>query len=196
MALTLPGQRSAHPAGSGRNQLATVMALHGGPPLVAEPSVAPVRLDLEALFRLANLYGTSCVTPWSEGGDPGLTERVYELLELSEDFEVWVIHWPTDGLLALHDHGGSSGALWVVSGTLEEGALSKGRTYEQRRIGAGQGTAFGAEHIHDVVNTGTEVATSVHVYSPPMEKMTFFTLGATGLSVDRTDYRADPAWAP
>jgi mannose-6-phosphate isomerase-like protein (cupin superfamily) len=158
--------------------------------------MSPIRLGPDALFRLANLYGTSCVTPWSDRGEPELTERIYELLELSEGFEVWVIHWPTDGLLALHDHGGSSGAMWVVSGVLEEGTVSKARTYESRSIVAGQGTTFGAEYIHDVVNTGTEVATSVHVYSPPMEKMTFFQLGAAGLSADRTDYRADPAWAP
>jgi hypothetical protein len=50
--------------------------------------------------------------------------------------------------------------------------------------------------VHDVVNPGSDVATSVHVYSPPMEKMTFFTLGAEGLVPDRTDYRADPTWAP
>jgi hypothetical protein len=29
-----------------------------------------------------------------------------------------------------------------------------------------------------------------------MEKMTFFTLGVAGLTPDRTEYRADPAWAP
>jgi mannose-6-phosphate isomerase-like protein (cupin superfamily) len=196
MALRLSGQRSAHPAGSGWGQLAPVLPLRRRPPLVPEQSIAPIRLGGDALFRLANLYGTSCVTAWTDRGTPELTERIYELLELSDDFEVWVIHWPTDGVLALHDHGGSSGALWVVSGALEEGSLSKARTYERRSIAAGQGTSFGAEHVHDVVNTGTEVATSVHVYSPPMEKMTFFRLGAAGLSADRTDYRADPAWAP
>lgn len=189
-------QRSAHPAGSGLRQLAPVTDLVWAPGLAPERSSSSVSLDVEALAGLATLYGSSCVTPWSERGEPALTERVYELLELSEDFEVWVIHWPPDGLLQLHDHGGSSGALWVVSGALGEGTVSSGRTYERRRIGAGQGTNFGPEHVHDVVNTGPEVATSVHVYSPPMEKMTFFTLGVAGLTPDRTEYRADPAWAP
>jgi len=71
--------------------------------------------------------------------------------------------------------------------------VSDGRTYERRRI---EGTSFGPQYGHDVANIGTEVATSVHVYSPPMEKMTSFALGAAGLTPDRTEYRADPAWAP
>jgi len=135
------------------------------------------------------------VTPWWSTDELELTERAYELLEISEDFEVWVIHWPTDGVLQLHDHGGSNGALWVVSGVLEEGSISTGHTYERRRIEAGHGTSFGPGHLHDVVNAGTETATSVHVYSPPMEKMTFFTLGTGGLTLDRTEYPADPTWA-
>jgi predicted metal-dependent enzyme (double-stranded beta helix superfamily) len=83
-----------------------------------------------------------------------------------------------------------------VSGALEEGTVSGPSTYERRPIAAGQGTSFGPEHIHDVANTGSAVATSVHVYSPPMEKMTFFSLSEAGLTPDRTEYRADPAWAP
>jgi mannose-6-phosphate isomerase-like protein (cupin superfamily) len=196
MALTLPRERSAHPAGSGLGEVAPVIPLAAGRRLINDGASAAVRLDPEALTRLACLYASSCVTPWSEREEPELTERAYELLELSAYFEVWVIHWPTDGLLSLHDHGGSSGALWVVSGALEEGSVSMGRAVHRRTIEAGHGTSFGPEHVHDVVNTGTEVATSVHVYSPPMEKMTFFTLDDAGLSADRTEYRADPAWAP
>jgi mannose-6-phosphate isomerase-like protein (cupin superfamily) len=196
MAPTLHRQRSTHPAGSGLGRLAPVTPLHSAPSVAHENRSSAVRLDADALERLATLYGSSCVTPWSERDEGRLSERVYELLESSEDFEVWVIHWPTDGLLRLHDHGGSSGALWVVSGALEEGIVSDGRTYERRRIEAGRGTSFGPQYVHDVANIGAEVATSVHVYSPPMEKMTFFALGAAGLTPDRTEYRADPAWAP
>jgi hypothetical protein len=196
MATTLHRGRSTHPAGSALGQLAPVVPLHPVPSEAHENRSSAVRLDADALGGLASLYGSSCVTPWSERDEAGLSERVYELLELSCDFEVWVIHWPTDGRLRLHDHGGSSGALWVVSGALEEGIASHGRTYTQRRIEAGRGNSFGPEYVHDVANIGPEVATSVHVYSPPMEKMTFFALSEAGLTPDRTEYRADPAWAP
>ena len=194
MSLTRERRTSQHPAGSGLRGPATVLPY--ARPESPEASPAAVRLDEESLSSLARLFGTSCVTPWSERGEGALDARAYELLELFDHFEVWVIHWPTDGLLQLHDHGGSSGALYVVSGSLDEGTVSVEGTYERRSIGAGQGTSFGPRHVHDVVNPGPGIATSVHVYSPPMEKMTFFTLGAGGLVPGRTDYRADPTWAP
>lgn len=193
MAPTLHRQHGSHPAGSGLRQPARVTCLDPVP--TDGQTSSGVRLDVEAIAGLARLYGSSCVTPWSSTDELELTERAYELLEISEDFEVWVIHWPTDGVLQLHDHGGSAGALWVVSGALEEGSISTGHTYERQRIEAGHGISFGSGHLHDVVNVGTEIATSVHVYSPPMEKMTFFTLGTGGLTLDRTEYPADPAWA-
>lgn len=194
MSLTRERQTSDHPAGSGLRAQATVLSF--ARPASPEASPGAIRLDEDSLSSLARLFGSSCVTPWSERGDGALDARAYELVELSDHFEVWVIHWPSDGALQLHDHGGSSGALYVVSGSLDEGAVSVANTYDHRSIGAGQGTSFGPRYVHDVVNSGPDVATSVHVYSPPMEKMTFFTLGAEGLVPDRTDYRADPTWAP
>ena len=128
--------------------------------------------------------------------DPTLTERRYELLELTDELEIWAIHWPKDQGLELHDHGGSSGALWVVDGALEEHSLGRGGGLIHRTLEVGGGSAFGPSHIHDVVNIGDVPATSVHVYSPPMASMTFYRQEGPGLVVERAEYRADPAWAP
>jgi Cysteine dioxygenase type I len=125
-----------------------------------------------------------------------LPTRSYELLELTDDLEIWAIHWPRDQGLELHDHGGSSGALWVVDGALEEHSLGRGGGLIHRTLEVGGGSAFGPTHIHDVVNTGDVPATSVHVYSPPMASMTFYRREGSGLVVERAEYRADPAWAP
>ena len=57
---------------------------------------------------------------WLPRATPGLAERSYELLELTDELEIWAIHWPQGQGLELHDHGGSVGALWVVEGILEE----------------------------------------------------------------------------
>jgi hypothetical protein len=127
---------------------------------------------------------------------PGLTERQYELLELTDELEIWAIHWPQGRGLELHDHGGSVGALWVVSGTLEEHYVEAHRTTARRTLAAGGGAAFGPTYIHDVVNAQPAPATSVHAYSPPMPSMTFYRSEAQGLIVDRAEYRADPSWAP
>jgi hypothetical protein len=128
--------------------------------------------------------------------EPGLTKRSYELLELTDELEIWAIHWPQRQGLELHDHGGSVGALWVVEGTLEEHYVRPEVTLGRRSIVAGGGAAFGPHYVHDVVNAQAAPATSVHAYSPPMASMTFYRQEERGLVVDRAEYRADPSWAP
>jgi predicted metal-dependent enzyme (double-stranded beta helix superfamily) len=127
---------------------------------------------------------------------PDLAERQYELLELTDELEIWAIHWPQGQGLELHDHGGSVGALWVVEGSLEEHYVRTERTLGKRTIVSGGGAAFGPHYVHDVVNALAAPATSVHAYSPPMESMTFYRQERHGLVVDRAEYRADPSWAP
>jgi hypothetical protein len=147
------------------------------------------------LLQLVREYSEECADALPvAGGD--LAERSYELLELTDDLEIWAIHWPKDQGLELHDHGGSSGALWVVAGALVEHVAAADGGLSQRRIEVGGGSAFGPNWIHDVVNTSDVPATSVHVYSPPMPSMTFYRREASGLRVERAEYRADPAWAP
>jgi hypothetical protein len=150
--------------------------------------------DPIALLDLAKEHaGTTGA--WAEPS-VSLTERSYELVSLTDDVEVWVIHLPAGGRLQLHDHGGSSGAFWVVGGTLEERYLTDDRSLAHRRIGAASGAGFGARYVHDVRNGGTAPATSVHAYSPPMPGMTFYRTSPAGLVAERTEYRSDPSWAP
>ena len=84
--------------------------------------------------------------------EPGLAERRYELLELTDELEIWAIHWPQGRGLELHDHGGSVGALWVVVGSLEEHYVQGRHTVAHRTLVSGGGAAFGPAYIHDVVN--------------------------------------------
>ena len=150
-------------------------------------------LDPLALLDLVRCRGPR-TTPWR--GRP-LDERVYELVELTDEVEVWVIHWPTGGQLQLHDHGGSAGAFWVVSGVLTERFHAPGEDGPGlRRHGASSGVAFGGRYLHDVRNDGRATATSVHAYSPPMPAMTYYRNGDGGPVAQYTEYRSDPAWAP
>jgi hypothetical protein len=127
---------------------------------------------------------------------PDLDERRFELLELTDDFDIWAIHWPQGRGLDLHDHGGAAGALWVVEGSLEEHYIGVGATVARRSIVAGGGAAFGPSYVHDVVNVETTPATSVHAYSPPLESMTFYRRDGRDLRVERAEYRSAPSWAP
>jgi Rrf2 family protein len=104
------------------------------------------------------------------------TERWYALLAANDTFEAWVIGWPVGGAIELHDHGGSSGAVHVVRGALEEASTNRvSRTALARaRVGEDESITFGADHVHDVVNLGDEPALSIHVYAPRLVSMTFY----------------------
>ena len=110
--------------------------------------------------------------------------------------EAWLIEWPPDSGIDLHDHGGASGALHVVRGALLEAHVDRfypgPRRY--RRVRRGGAITFGPATVHDVVNVGTEVALSVHVYSPALESMTFYDHRAGRVPVPRhTEFVTDPA---
>ncbi|NUP31663.1 MAG: cysteine dioxygenase, partial [Streptomycetaceae bacterium] len=66
----------------------------------------------------------------------------------------------------------------VVAGTLHERSLiatPRGRgAARERLLGPGATRAFGQGYVHQVTNTGTEPAVSVHVYAPRLTAMTIF----------------------
>jgi len=88
--------------------------------------------------------------------------------------DVWLISWlPSQGT-QLHDHGGSAGAFAVVSGELNEAVYTGSGELRERVHHAGMGVGFGARHVHDVRNTASRPAVSVHAYSRPLASMTFW----------------------
>jgi len=103
-------------------------------------------------------------------------ERWY--LPLFEDEHVcgWLITWAPGTSLDLHDHGGAVGSLAVVGGTLTERFRDRRRVepFATRELTAGSMVTFGADHVHEVTNLGTEPAVSIHVYAPSLSGMTFY----------------------
>ncbi|EUA01838.1 cysteine dioxygenase type I family protein [Mycobacterium kansasii 824] len=89
----------------------------------------------------------------------------------------------------MHDHGGSIGALTVLSGSLNEYRWD-GRRLRRRRLDAGDQAGFPLGWVHDVVWAPrkapvTEPAVeplsspiaptlSVHAYSPPLTAMSYY----------------------
>jgi hypothetical protein len=134
------------------------------------PSVRPV--GAEVLSAIAG--GLAAVTvPWELGHAENPSGRRYQRVLATPAYDAWVIYWPTDELLDLHDHGGSAGAFSVVSGELDEATFESGTTVV-RTFGQGETSGFGASRVHAVANRGTAIATSVHVYSPPLSSMVHY----------------------
>ncbi len=130
-------------------------------------------LSEEILATIAS--GLASVTsPWQmpTGGVP--TTRCYRQILSTAAYDAWVICWPAGVTLGLHDHGGSSGALCVVSGELHEETCGEGGVVDERSLGPGAVSSFGPAQVHGVSNRGHLPATSVHVYSPPLTSMTHY----------------------
>jgi hypothetical protein len=103
-------------------------------------------------------------------------ERWFRRVAACEEFDTWLIGWDAHQGVDLHDHGGSAGALYVVEGELLEtsGRRDGGTGLHDQRLTAGTARAFGPGHVHRVVNPTAAVATSLHVYSPPLVSMDFY----------------------
>jgi hypothetical protein len=124
--------------------------------------------------------------------------RWYHRLATLEYGEAWLLSWLPGQGTQLHDHGGSSGAFVIVSGTLTERTLAGDRDSTSlaltgTRYGPGRGRSFGGHHIHQVVNDSTEPAVSLHVYGPALIEMTRYEI-ASGRLLTLAVERAGADW--
>lgn len=110
-------------------------------------------------------------------------ERWFTRIHGDDELDVWLISWVPGAATELHDHGGSLGALTVLSGSLNEYRWD-GRQLRRRRLDAGDQAGFPLGWVHDVVWAPrpievTSVAQvqptlSVHAYSPPLTAMSYY----------------------
>jgi hypothetical protein len=148
----------------------------------AAPAVsAPTRLRPPDLLEATDRYADSVlrgrydyVLP--EDGLPQ-HERWYTRLHGGDEVDIWLISWVAERSTELHDHGGSLGALTVLSGSLAETRWD-GEALRHRRLGAGDQAAFPLGWVHDVVRAPgpgkVKPTLSVHAYSPPLTAMSYY----------------------
>jgi hypothetical protein len=175
--------------------------------LLAPPAVsAPTRLRLPDLLNATDRCADDVLSGRYDrllpAGGPPTDERWYSRLYGDDELDIWLISWVPDRSTELHDHGGSLGALTVVSGALTETRWT-GEALKRRRLRAGDQAAFPLGWVHDVVwapsaaggrvatggsvSAGRSVATggsvtvsaapitlSVHAYSPPLTAMSYY----------------------
>jgi hypothetical protein len=110
--------------------------------------------------------------------------------------QVWLLSWLPEQGTPLHDHGTSAGAFAVVGGTLTERVVAAGRTTVRESTGSldpGSVRHFGPHYVHQVSNTGSEPAVSVHVYTPGLSWMNTYRIDGTSLVRTGTE-RAGVDW--
>jgi Cysteine dioxygenase type I len=107
--------------------------------------------------------------------------RIYARIHRDALLDAWLICWSGTQDTGLHDHDLSSGAVRVVDGTLTEDRLVMGEPgIVTSAHPAGAGFCFDSSRIHDVRNGGSAPSVSLHLYSPPLERMGYYEIAADG----------------
>lgn len=144
--------------------------------------MADPRLPSHPLTALAQTLA-SCPALWAPLAVHATDHRVHLRLAAAAGWEAYLITWPSGHGVEVHDHGRSAGAVAVVGGSLVEvvarpggtgGPTPAGRRLVRHRLEAGTVRPIPPGRIHDVVNAGRTPATSIHVYGPALETMTFY----------------------
>jgi hypothetical protein len=169
---------------------------------LASPSiVAPTRLRLPDLLHTTDRAADDVLSGRYDhllpAGGPPIDERWFVRLHGDDELDVWLISWVPNRSTELHDHGGSLGALTVVSGSLAETRWD-GDGLRHRTLAAGDQAGFPLGWVHDVVR-GPESAPeagptlSVHAYSPPLTAMSYYEVTERKtLRRDRTELTDKP----
>jgi cysteine dioxygenase type I len=174
--------------------VATTVALR--PLTTSPPSSGPTRLRVPDLLNATDqaaddVLSGRCDHLLPPGGVP-VDERWFTRIHGDDELDVWLISWVPGHATELHDHGGSLGALTVLSGSLNEFRWD-GRRLRRRRLDAGDQAGFPLGWVHDVVwaprpvssrvagpavTSGTsgpiQPTLSVHAYSPPLTAMSYY----------------------
>jgi Cysteine dioxygenase type I len=152
----------------------------------------PTRLRLADLLHITDRTADDVLSGRYDhvvppGGVPA-DDRWFARLHGDDEVDVWLISWVPGHRTELHDHGGSLGALTLLSGSLDEFRWD-GERLRSRRLEAGDQAGFPLGWVHDVVwapsGPGASVASlsetqepslSVHAYSPPLTVMSYYEL--------------------
>ncbi|MEV3902332.1 MULTISPECIES: cysteine dioxygenase [unclassified Mycobacterium] len=151
------------------------------PPVAVAPAVsAPTRLRLPDLLHATDAGADEVLSGRYDHLLPARgvprDDRWFTRMYGDDELDIWLISWVPDRSTELHDHGGSLGALTVVSGSLSETRWD-GEALRRRRLSAGDQAGFPLGWVHDVVWAPDPVPTptlSVHAYSPPLTAMSYY----------------------
>lgn len=105
---------------------------------------------------------------------PEGTDRWWTRLYGDDRFDLWLLTWLPGHGTDLHDHGRSAAAFAVVGGVLGEVRVERDGFYSGYVRPTGSVTSVPPGVIHDVRGAGDRPAVSIHAYSPPLVRMTYY----------------------
>lgn len=120
---------------------------------------------------------------WSHFVRHDSAQRLYEELISDDHLTAWLICWMDDHDTGFHDHDHSAGAVAVVSGAVREERLAIDGPPRERMCGVGDTFHFSPADIHRVRHAGSDPAVTLHVYSPPLERMGAYAVDDDGVLV-------------
>ncbi len=127
----------------------------------------PLPLSVEALESIAaGLARVDRAVPLT-GVDDRQMPRSLRLIA-TEAYDVWLITWPPGSRIEDHDHADATSVIRVVSGSIVESTASG-----HRRLGPGVSAVVRPHTPHSLGNDGIGDCTTMHVYSPPLEELTY-----------------------
>lgn len=165
-------------------------------------SIAPGRLSPSDLERVA--VSVAARADLFDDLVDDEASRWWVSLFRSRAYEVRLLTWELDQTSDWHDHGGSSGAIVVTQGALNERWCGADHvSIESRTLRVGQFGSFGPGHVHDLALAPDRPAVSIHVYSPPLSGLTYYDHTDLGFAArefipdaDRAPRRTSDAVAP
>lgn len=149
------------------------------------------RLDLAELITLVRAVAPDD-TAWRPLVRFDRTTRWWTRLHADDAVDVWLLTWLRDQATDLHDHGGSAAAFTVVSGAVEE--VRAGPTGDLTRWNRRRGETrwVAPTVVHDVRNVAVEPAVTIHAYTPPLARMTYYRRTRRRLAAARTVRISEP----
>jgi len=109
------------------------------------------------------------------------TQRLYEELLRDDHLTAWLICWMNDHDTGFHDHDTSAGAVAIVGGRVHEERLAIDAAPRHRAFAVGESFHFSPSDIHRVRHAGSDPAVTLHVYSPPLQRMGAYIVDGDGV---------------